>query len=112
MTDVRLSKEEWLKFRDFLREGPRAYIGKDEDSYHHFVESVKWVSRSCAQWRLMQAEYGKWDTIYKRFVRWCESGIWERLLVYFADGPDLENHMVDSRIGRAHLWAAGTPRKA
>jgi transposase len=42
-----------------LREDPNAYIGKDEQACRRFVEAVKWVSRSGAQWRLLPAEYGK-----------------------------------------------------
>jgi len=111
MTDVRLSDEEWVKVRDFLREDPNAYVGKDENACRRFVEAVKWVSRSGAQWRLLPAEYGKWNTVYKRFVRWCEKGVWERMLAHFASDPDMENGMMDSTIVRAHPCAAGAQKK-
>ena len=71
MTDVRLTDEQWTKIRDFLLQDPNAYVGKDEEACRRFVEAVKWVSRSGAQWRLLPKEYGYWNTIYKRFMRWC-----------------------------------------
>jgi len=111
MSDVRLTDENWIKVRDFLRQDPHAYIGKDENACRRFVEAVKWVSRSGAQWRLLPAEYGKWNTVYKRFVRWCDKGIWERMLAHFADDPDMENGMIDSTIVRAHPCAAGAQKK-
>lgn len=58
MTDIRLSDDEWRKIREFLRQEPRAYVGRDEHSCHRFVEAVKWMSHSGAQWRLLPAEYG------------------------------------------------------
>jgi len=111
MTDISLSDDEWTKIRDFLLQDPNAYVGTDEGACRRFVEAVKWVSRSGAQWRLLPEKYGKWNTIYKRFVRWCEHGVWQRMMTYFADDPDMENGMIDSTIVRAHPCAAGAEKK-
>jgi transposase len=56
MSDIRLSDEDWSKIRAFLRQEPRAYVGRDEQACRRFVEAVKWMSRSGAQWRLLPAE--------------------------------------------------------
>lgn len=111
MTDVRLTDDQWIKIRDFLEQDPNVYIGKDEQACRRFVEAVKWMSRSGAQWRLLPTEYGNWNSIYKRFVRWCKAGVWERMLVHFAANPDLENGMIDSTIVRAHPCASGAQKK-
>lgn len=111
MTDINLSEEQWIKIRDFLKHDPNAYVGKDEPACRRFVEAVKWVSRSGAQWRLVPAEYGKWNSIYKRFERWCKAGVWERMLTTFAGDADMENGMIDSTIVRAHPCAAGAEKK-
>ena len=111
MTDVRLTNDQWTRIRGFLLQDPNAYVGKDEDACRNFVEAVKWVSRSGSQWRLLPEQYGKWNTIYKRFVRWCKAGVWQRMLDYFADDPDMENGMIDSTIVRAHPCAAGAEKK-
>jgi transposase len=52
MTDVRLTDDQWTKIRDCLRQDPNAYVG-DEAEWRRFVEAVKWISRSGAQWRLL-----------------------------------------------------------
>lgn len=92
--------------RTFLRNDPHAYRGKDGQAARRFVEAVIWIDRSGAQWRLLPAVYGNWNSIYKRFARWCDQGVWERMLAHCADDPDMEHGILDSTIVRAHPCAA------
>jgi transposase len=110
MSTVSLTDEQWKKIRTFLKDDPNAYVG-NETECRRFVAGVLWISRSGAQWRLLPAEYGKWNSVYKRFARWCDQGIWERMLDYFSDDPDMEHGMIDSTIVRAHPCAAGAEKK-
>ena len=109
MSDVNITDEQWTKIRDFLRQDPNAYVG-NEASCRRFIEAIKWMSRSGAQWRLLPSEYGHWNSVFKRFARWCEHGVWERMLAHFAADPDMENGMIDSTIVRAHPCAAGAQK--
>ena len=47
-----LQDDQWLKIRDFLKSDSHAYVGKNEEECRRFFESVLWVSRSGAKWRL------------------------------------------------------------
>ena len=110
MLSVTLPDATWQTIYAFLKTCSGIYVG-DELECRHFVEAILWVARSGAQWRLLPASYGKWNSIYKRFARWCDGGVWEALFQHVAATPDLEWLVLDSTTIRAHPCAAGASKK-
>lgn len=75
-----------------------------------------WRARTGSPWRDMPAEYGKWQTVYKRHNRWSTDGTWAQILDRLragcdeADGADWTVG-ADSSVVRAHQHAAGARRE-
>jgi transposase len=110
MSNLTLSDPTWQSIYAFLKTCPGIYV-KDELKCRRFVEALHWIARSGAQWRLLPEPYGIWNSVFKRFARWSEKGIWQRLFEHCAGDPDLEWLSLDSTIIRAHPCAAGALKK-
>jgi transposase len=110
MSNSTIREDEWEKMYLFLKNHPRAYAGKEADC-RLFLEAVHWILRSGAQWRFLPEKYGNWNSIYKRYARWCDHDIFEDMHQHFIEDPDMENLLLDSTIVRAHPCAAGAPQK-
>lgn len=105
-TRHRLRDEQWQAIAKVLpgKKGDRGRAGADN---RKFIEAVMWIGRTGAPWRDLPAEYGKWATVHKRFVRWAKAGVWQMIFNTFSTDPDNEWLMIDSTIVRAHQHAAG-----
>jgi transposase len=110
MLPVQLPDAQWQLIYAFLQTLPNLYVG-DETKVRRFVEAVLWITRSGAQWRMLPAGYGRWNSVYKRFARWCDAGVWEAVFQRAAASPDLEWLVLDSTTIRAHPCAAGASKK-
>jgi len=110
MASIGLNDIAWEKIKSFLQTQEHVYIARDEDC-RQFLEALVWIARSGAQWRLLPERYGNWNSVYKRFARWEQQGIFKAMIEYVARDPDLKNLMLDSTINRAHPCAAGALKK-
>lgn len=111
MTTYKITDEQWARIVAFLRACPDVYVGNEADC-RRFVEAVLWLDRTGAQWReLPEATFGKWNTVYKRYGRWCERDVWRQMHEHFTQDADLEYVIPDSTTIRAHPCAAGAAGK-
>lgn len=106
MQDNYITEELWSKLLPYLQEAENIYIPTTPKT-KKFIEAIIWMLRAGAPWRLLPREYGKWNTIYRRFNEWSRKNVWKKLFEFIAKDPDLEWVSIDSTVVRAHPCAAG-----
>jgi len=100
-----LNDAQWAKIA-LLLPGKAGDPGRTGSDNRLFVTECLWVLRSGAHWCDLPERYGRWKTVYRRFSRWCDTGVWERVLDALTADRDNQYMMIDSTIVRAHQQAA------
>lgn len=75
------------------------------------LNGMLWIARTGAQWREMPECYGSWQSVYSRFRKWQEIGVWEQLFNMLSSDADMENLSIDSTMIKVHQSANGSPKK-
>jgi transposase len=90
-----MTDEEWAIFAPFLITAS-SRGGRPPLNHRHRLDGILWICRTGAPWRDLPAAFGKWNSVWKQFRRWCESGVWDLLLQALADGGGT-GHVADDR---------------
>ena len=105
-----LRDDQWERIAHMLP-GKATDRGRTASDNRLFVEAVLWVLRAGAPWRDLPDKFGPWNSVYKRFSRWSESKVWERVFGELTKDADFEELYLDGTIVRAHQHATGAPKK-
>lgn len=105
-----LSTDQWEKIEQLLP-GKKGDRGRTAVDNRNFVNAVLWVLRSGARWSDLPERYGKYKSVHKRFARWAQKKIWEKIFKHLILDRDNEYLMIDSTIVKAHQQAATFKKK-
>jgi transposase len=79
-----LSDEEWGLVGPLLP-SERGRWARPAGDNRRFRNGMLHVLRIGWPWRDMNERYGKWNSVYVRFRRWAEQGVWDALLQTLVD---------------------------
>lgn len=105
-----MSDKVWAAIKPHL---PPRKAGAQRLDDRMVINAILWKMATGAPWRDLPERYGCWQTIYTRFRRWTQAGVWDRLFAAIqaeADAKgqiDWQVHYVDGTVIRAHQHSAG-----
>ncbi len=105
-----LRNDQWCRIESLLP-GKVSDPGRSGADNRQFVEAVLWIARTGSPWRDLPTEFGPWNSVYKRFARWSDSGVWHKVFKELAKDADFEQMFIDSTIVRVHQHGAGAAKK-
>ena len=105
---TRMTDEDWALALEVFRacRSRRGDKGRDD---RKFLEAMHYFTVHNITWRALPAEFGAWNSVWKRFWRLRQAGVFE---LYFETLASLSRtahlvQMFDSTVVRAHVSAAG-----
>ena len=96
-----MSKKQWKKIAPLLP-GKKGDPGRTGYDNMLALEALIYMAREGCTWRALPDEFGHWGTIYRRFVRWQEQGVFELLFRHFLQRHGVDSLMVDGTIVHVH----------
>lgn len=112
-----LTDEQWAVLAPLLPP-QRAATGRPAKDHRTIVNGILWRLKTGAPWRDLPERYGPWQSVYTRFRRWQQAGVWDRVLAELQTQADVRGeldwdlHFLDGTTIRAHPHAAGAKKGA
>ena len=89
---------QWERLREFVPGGRKGKQGPRSDA-RRFFDAILWLARSGARLRdLPEDRFGPYQTVKRRYYRWIEQGMFDRIFEAVATEPDMEWLAIDATI--------------
>lgn len=107
--------EQWARIEPLLpsTNGKQSRPFRD---HRQVLNGIVYRLRTGCPWRDLPAEFGPWQTVWKRHARFSRDGTWDRLLAQVLADADAAGEIdwqlsMDSTISRVHQHAATLSRE-
>jgi transposase len=115
---TRMTEEDWATVLELFRacRSRRGAKGRNDriflEALHYFaVHNITWraITWRAITWRALPEAFGNWNSVWKRFWRLSQAGVFEAFFDALAATSRTAHlvQMLDSTIVRAHVSAAG-----
>jgi transposase len=105
---TRMTEDDWTIVLEVFRAARSRRGDKGRDD-RRFLKALHYFAVHNITWRALPAEFGRWNSVWKRFWRLSRAGVFEAFFQALA-GLSRTAHLVqmfDSTVVRAHVSAAG-----
>lgn len=102
-----LSDEEWVVIEPLLPRDGRGPKRKDD---RKVLNGIFYILRTGAPWRDPPERYGPYTTVYNRYNRWGERGVWKDIFDALAEESEDSLIFIDASIVKAHRAASGSKK--
>lgn len=105
---TRMTDEDWETVLEVFRAARSRRGDKGRDD-RKFLEAIHYFSVHNITWRALPTMFGKWNSVWKRFWRLSQAGVFEAFFEALAALSNTAHlvQMFDSTVVRAHVSAAG-----
>ena len=105
---TRMSEDDWSIVMEVF-DAVQSRRGEPGHDDRKFLEAVHYFTVHAITWRALPAEFGPWNSVWKRFWRLSRAGVFDVLFETLAALSTTAHlvQMFDSTVVRAHVSAAG-----
>jgi mannitol 2-dehydrogenase len=98
------SDAQWARIEPLLPTDVRGMKRVDD---RRVLSGIVHALKCGGRWADCAGVYGPKKTLYNRFVRWAERGIWEKIFTELASADEADRLFIDSSCIKAHRCAGG-----
>lgn len=105
-----MANEFWLSDRQWsviARLLPTNQPGAHRTDDRRVISGIVHMLKHGGRWQDCPAIYGPSTTIYNRYHRWSQRGVWQGMLAALVEATPGGMHLIDSTTAKAHRSAAG-----
>ena len=86
-----LRDDQWERLKPLVPGGGKGKRGPRTDN-RRFLNALLWMARSGARWRDLPERFGDYQTMKRRYCRWIEMGVLDKMFEALVTCPVFSDH--------------------